>query len=157
MRENGQTATLVASISPPDANDPVVNWWSGNDAVATVNEYGEVTANSVNSTYIYVSTNDGGYMDSCLVTVSPGIGVMQSQAKNMISIYPNPVRDLLNIHAGSMEIHRVEISSISGQILQSFNMDQTTFQLNLSYFQKGIYVITIQSQDFVTTRKIIKL
>ena len=77
--------------------------------------------------------------------------------RSSMNIYPNPVRDLLNIYTGSMKIHRVDISSISGQILQSYNMDQTIFQLDLSSFQKGIYFITIRSKDFVTTRKIIKL
>jgi uncharacterized protein YjdB len=151
----GETATLVATVSPPNATDPTVSWWSGEDAVATV-ENGEVTAHSVDSTYIYISTNDGGYLDSCRVTVTPGTGVMQSQTNNIISIYPNPVGDLLNVYAGSMEIHRADISSISGQILQSYSMDQTIFQLDLSSFQKGVYFITIRSKDFVTTRKIIK-
>jgi hypothetical protein len=95
-------------------------------------------------------------MDSCRVTVLP-TGVMQSHVKNMISIYPNPVRDLLNIYTGSMEMHRVDISSIAGQILQSYNMDQAILQLDLSSFRKGVYFITLSSKDFVTTRKVLKL
>jgi hypothetical protein len=154
---NGQTAMLVATVSPPDATNPLVSWWSNDDAIATVNENGEVAANSVDSTYIHVSTNDGGFRDSCQVIVTPGTAVMQSRGRNSISIYPNPVIDLLNIHTGAAAIYRVDISSISGQVLQSFKKDQTIFQIDLSSFLKGIYFITIRSKDFVTTSKIIKV
>ena len=154
--ENGQLATLIASVFPPDANDPLVNWWSDDDAVATVDENGEVTANSVDSTYIHVSTNDGGFRDSCLLIVTPGTGVLTFQANN-ISIYPNPTREFLNIQIGSTKAFQVDLTSITGQILRSFNMDQKSFQIDLSSFQKGAYFITIRTDDFVITRKIIKL
>jgi hypothetical protein len=156
--KNGQTAMLIATVSPPDATDPMVSWWSDDDAIATVNEYGEVKAHSVDSTYIHVSTNDGGFRDSCQVIVTAtGTGVLQSRGGRNISIYPNPVRDLLHLHTGTTAIYQVDISSVSGKVLQSIHMDQTISRINLSSFRKGIYFITIRSKDFVTTRKIIKL
>ena len=36
-------------------------------------------------------------------------------------------------------------------------MEGPTHQLDLSSFQKGVYFITIRSNDFVRTRKIIKI
>jgi hypothetical protein len=36
-------------------------------------------------------------------------------------------------------------------------MEGPSHHLDLSSFQKGVYLITIRSKDFVTKRKIIKL
>ena len=64
----GRTATLTANIRPSDATNKNVTWTS-NSAVASVNN-GVVTANSTGQATIRVTTADGGYMDSCIVTVS---------------------------------------------------------------------------------------
>jgi hypothetical protein len=51
----------------------------------------------------------------------------------------------------------VEITSSTGQLISSKEMDGTTLQLDLSSFEKGVYFITVRSKDFLTTLKIVKL
>ena len=63
------TANLTANIRPSNATNQNVTWTTNNNAVATVNN-GVVTANSTGQATIRVTTADGGYTDSCLVTVS---------------------------------------------------------------------------------------
>lgn len=63
------TANLTANIRPSNATNKNVTWSTNNNAVATVNN-GVVTANSTGQATIRVTTADGGYTDSCLVTVS---------------------------------------------------------------------------------------
>jgi hypothetical protein len=72
-------------------------------------------------------------------------------------IYPNPLNDQLTIETGIIGHNVIEITSLNGQLIYSTEMEGTTYQLDLSSFQKGVYFITIRSKDFVTTRKIIKL
>ena len=74
-----------------------------------------------------------------------------------INIYPNPSNNHLNIETDISDLYNIEITSLNGQHLLSRELKGTTHQLNLSSFQKGVYIITIRSNDFVTTRKIIKL
>ena len=64
----GGTTTLTANIRPSNATNKNVTW-SSNSAVASVSN-GLVTANSVGQATIRVTTEDGGYSDSCIVTVS---------------------------------------------------------------------------------------
>ncbi|MDR1315794.1 MAG: Ig-like domain-containing protein [Spirochaetales bacterium] len=65
----GGSETLFAIISPADATDPSVGWESNAPGVATVSG-GVVTAVSVGTATITVTTVDGGYTADCTVTVS---------------------------------------------------------------------------------------
>ena len=84
------------------------------------------------------------------------MGIVES-CLSEISIYPNPSDESLTIETNSHTAYFVEITSQSGQLLFSRNMEGTTHQLDLSSLQKGVYLITIRSGGFVTTRKIVKL
>lgn len=64
----GGTTTLTANIRPSNATNKNVTW-SSNSSVASVSN-GLVTANSVGQATIRVTTEDGNYSDTCIVTVS---------------------------------------------------------------------------------------
>ena len=78
----GETAMLVATVSPMDADDPAVTWSSSDNGIATVDGNGLVTALSAGSVSITATTNDGGFVSSSTVTVEspvvPVTGVLVS-------------------------------------------------------------------------------
>lgn len=64
------TERLIATVMPEDAHDKSVVWTSSNNAVASVDSNGLVTpGRSTGNTLVRVTTNDGGFMDECSVTV----------------------------------------------------------------------------------------
>ncbi|MCL2026998.1 MAG: Ig-like domain-containing protein [Bacteroidales bacterium] len=65
------TLTLIPTILPANATNRTVTWESSAPDIATV-AYGFVTAHSAGSATITVTTNDGGFMATCVVTVIPG-------------------------------------------------------------------------------------
>lgn len=69
--ENKATKSLAATVSPDTANDKTVSWSSDNEAVATVDNNGVVTAVSVGAANITATANDGGKTATCKVTVTP--------------------------------------------------------------------------------------
>lgn len=69
----GDTNTLVATISPFDATDKSIVWHSSNEAVATVDENGKITA-LTSGTAIITATASNGSVASCVVNVS-SIGI----------------------------------------------------------------------------------
>lgn len=70
--EQGSTETLTATVSPSNATDQTVSWSTNNSSVATVSG-GVVTAVSAGTAIITVTTNDGGFTDTCTVTVTAAV------------------------------------------------------------------------------------
>lgn len=61
--------TLTATIAPTNATNKNVTWTSSDEAVATVDANGKVTAKSIGLADITVTTEDGGYTATCRVGV----------------------------------------------------------------------------------------
>jgi uncharacterized protein YjdB len=67
--EVGGTDTLTATITPSDASNKNVTWSSDNTSVATVDNAGIVKGVSAGTANITVTTEDGGKIAKCIVTV----------------------------------------------------------------------------------------
>ena len=65
-----QTQTLTATVAPANATNRAVEWESSDEDVATVDDYGVVTAVGVGTATITVTTDDGDFTASATVTVS---------------------------------------------------------------------------------------
>ena len=89
-------------------------------------------------------------------TTECNVGV-EEYSFNGLSIFPNPVNDLLTVEVKLPEQHTIKITSLNGQLLYTDRMDSPTHQIDLSSFEKGLYLLTIRSGDYVRTEKIIKL
>lgn len=66
----GETYQLEAVVLPSTAADKTVEFASSADTYAEVSETGLVTAKAAGSATITVTTNDGGFTDTCAVTVT---------------------------------------------------------------------------------------
>ena len=65
----GDSAFARAVISPEDAADKSVRWKIEDETIALVDTSGMVTAVSPGKTWLIVTTNDGGYSDTCMVHI----------------------------------------------------------------------------------------
>lgn len=72
---------------------------------------------------------------------------VKSIGKLDIKIYPNPVNDVLTI-ANLENISRVDILSITGQYLGTFNNNRSPrMRINTSDLAKGMYILKIYSEE----------
>ena len=68
---NGESVTLKATVSPANASNKKVRWYSSNPDLATVNSRGKVTAkpNADGIVYILGETVDGEFWDECEIDI----------------------------------------------------------------------------------------
>jgi hypothetical protein len=74
----------------------------------------------------------------------------------LCKIYPNPANDVLTIETVQPGIYSIELTLINGQLLYNSKIERSTHQIDLSSFEKGLYLITIRSRDYVKMEKIVK-
>jgi uncharacterized protein YjdB len=65
----GQTSQLTATVNPSGATNKNVTWSSSDEAVATVDNDGLVTAKAAGTATITVETEESGFTAACAVTV----------------------------------------------------------------------------------------
>jgi len=68
--EVDQTANLIATVHPADADNKVVSWASNNNDVATVDNSGKVSAIAEGIATITVTTEAGNFKATCTITVN---------------------------------------------------------------------------------------
>lgn len=66
----GETVTITATVTPDLANNKAIVWTSSNESIATVDEYGVITAHLQGKAIITAKSTDGSNISaSCAITV----------------------------------------------------------------------------------------
>lgn len=100
--------------------------------------------------YNVVSLPQTIYID----TTSIGVPIINSRD---FIIFPNPSNETITIRTSQQTPYEIEIFNLNGHLISSAGTEGNLSQIDLSTLQRGIYFLTIRSEDFVETRKIIKL
>ena len=75
--KEGETISLVATVLPENATNKNIIWTSNNENVATVAN-GVITGMAEGTATITVTTEDGNFTDTCIVTVEKVEGVQET-------------------------------------------------------------------------------
>lgn len=85
--KEGESITLVATVTPANADNKSVSWSSSSDAVATVDASGKVTGVKAGSATITATAADGGMKASCALSVEANLAPSVTvEAKNVSAI-----------------------------------------------------------------------
>jgi hypothetical protein len=140
-----------------NAGDTLWTKTIGNDklnrarSIAQTSDGGYILAGD---TYIY----EQGEYNYYLVKIDPeqGVGINEKiQTKHSAYCYPNPTSGIFTIQG--KDIQSIEITNVNGQIIRqlSINNEQSSVEIDLSKYGKGVYFITIQTDNQIFTNKII--
>ena len=87
---------------------------------------------------------------------SENLSVGTSTFDSFVSVFPNPVLDVLKIKTSSGNISTVKIFSINGKLFRTYSFDHKQVELDLSAFENGFYILQIQTDSELLFKKIIK-
>lgn len=86
------------------------------------------------------------------VSLAP-TGIQDAAGKNSVRIYPNPAAHFVTIENSGQAV--ITLSSIDGHILKT-EKSNGKISLDLSTYASGIYFLSLKSDDFVQTCKLIR-
>jgi hypothetical protein len=109
----------------------------------TYSDNGEVTLNN----------GEGDVWVVKLGAATAGIPTMQ---QNSISLYPNPVTDVLNIIPGNDAITDVAIYNLMGQTVTSESWNAQNQTVNTSALTPGTYIVKVNAGEYGKVLKMIK-
>lgn len=85
--KEGEYITLVATVTPSNADNKSVSWSSSSDGVATVDASGKVTGVKAGSATITATAEDGGLKATCALSVEANLAPSVTiEAKNVSAI-----------------------------------------------------------------------
>lgn len=83
-------------------------------------------------------------------------GINESELNNQLSVFPNPASDNITVRSsnGNFENATIMLADMTGRVVNiTTNVNQEEIILNLSGFEKGIYLLQIKDENGVKATK----
>jgi hypothetical protein len=75
--------------------------------------------------------------------------------KTSISMYPNPVKNILYFESAGIAIENVKVYDLRGRLVEAFSLENE-YQIDVSNLLKGVYIIEIETAIGVMRDKLVK-
>lgn len=109
--------------------------------------------------YTYKVEEDSSCADEAILTIDVqecDYLSLDKSAMETVSVYPNPVNDVVNIKGLSEGDYQVSVLDLSGRVVKPAKSYTEDSVLNLSQVKNGIYLIKIENGSSQKTIRIVK-
>lgn len=100
---------------------------------------------------------NGIVVDNISVSSVPTASVDQDYENNNLKIYPNPTDNIWNISVESLNMNSIILNNAFGKTINTYIPEQTSFSIDASNLDSGVYFVTIQTDKGTLSKKLIKL
>ncbi len=142
------------AVDPAEAGDIVGIGTSG-----TINWNPSFLGTASISVKAINSCGEGDYSDGFDVSVDNTVSISENNQIEKIMVYPNPSGGSFNIHAlSNMENARILVTTILGKEVYSYESDiisGATLRIDLSTIEKGLYILSVSTNEIHFTEKLI--
>ena len=130
----GETLQLTATVLPEDATDKSVTWTTSDQAIATVDENGLVTALATGTATITATTNDGSKLSAtCVVNVTSPVTPPTNENQFVVT----------NISAKHGDVVVIPVALINSQTFAAFQTD--------IFLPEGFSIVTDEDSEYIVT------
>ena len=156
-----------ANFSFAENNLEVTFTNTSTDASSWLWEFGDInTSTEENPVHAYVSAGTYQvklYIENSInswdtisynITVSDISGI-NNIVKDFFKIYPNPASETIHIDIQDITSYDLQISDITGKILFNQSVTGNKYAINISDYKPGIYIIRLENNKEILTKKII--
>ncbi len=138
-----------------NASEAALFSWQPTTGLSCTNCPNPKASPSVNTTYTVTKTQCKSVTtDEITVTVSP-VGLAEAElVEAAIKLVPNPTSEVLNV-TSRFDFEKIELLSITGQVLLSETVNDKTHELQLQNFAEGIYFVrVVYPNGLINTKKL---
>lgn len=84
------------------------------------------------------------------------LGIMENSIASSIILFPNPATNQFTIALGTSTKVQVRIADITGKVIYTtLATDTQRVEVNTNGFAEGIYAVQVETEDFMTTKKLV--
>ncbi len=152
-----KTVTVKGNLLTAKAQGDYTYQWYGRSGKLTTPISGATdrsfTAEQSGTFFVKIS-NDDCYSISDDITVT--VTAIDENQITGVSLYPNPVTDILNIENSKQQNLVISLYDAAGNKLEVFEISNSKAKIDIGKYNKGLYFITINNGEESISKKIIK-
>jgi len=129
-------------------------WIDCADSSAIAGETGESFTAIVAGDYAVIIT-DGNCVDTSACVFVDVLSLEENEFKG-VSVYPNPITDVLNISNENGKLVSMEMIDAKGSLIVAARIETSSFIVNTGELVSGVYVLVLRTANDVKTFKVVK-
>jgi len=150
---------LVANENSEFLNEPIIKNFAANAKNITASEYKVAMASAfainAGDDFMTIPLKEGLVEITLELRINGVTKIKIIPIPDPITIYPNPVRNLLTI-SGIEEPTVATVCSVSGSIMQITELNSGSTEINVNNLAKGVYILKLQTATNVVVKRFIK-
>ena len=87
---------------------------------------------------------------------SAAVGIAEPLANFGITVYPNPIINILTVNIGANTNVGIEISDLSGKVIFKTTAQNQKTEVDLSEYASGVYLIKLDTENGTAIQKVVK-
>ena len=112
------------------------------------------------SDILFYNSSEAYQEDSITVSASTIVDnhIIEVSEKSKLSIYPNPVDNILTVNIPNSDSEQATVSlvSLTGQVVFQAVTNELKYQIDMQRMEKGVYILFVLKGNDTFTEKVIK-
>ncbi|MDP5011169.1 MAG: T9SS type A sorting domain-containing protein [Crocinitomicaceae bacterium] len=131
--------------------DGLTNCSAGNGGNGSYN----ITYNSEVVAELLEANANFGFTNTKNFCIQDVTGLGEIDLSNAVSIYPNPANETVTVFANNLEVTKIEVLNIAGQVISTVTETASTTKLNVSQIASGVYLVKTYTTEGTATKQLI--